>query len=265
MDKVLPPRFFIDRQSALLGFEFASGLVSIAAHYTIAMVAGATGDLAYAEELLKDLRTRVGERLRDFPPLHHLSDAIPDHLAAIYGVHAGVHFRAWDRTRDKSELAQHERYVDRMLELQPGNQFALLGKAIAAFVLRREVAVAQSYVNKCRSSTDATWRYSEAFLQLYRGRLDRARAAYRAAAKSPTDELSDYLQSEVFLQEVLDEEPEKIQLLFGLAVINLIIKGDRVAAERDAKRFREADRGNRYGPYHVWLEDEINNARQRGE
>ena len=79
----------------------------------------------------------------------------------------------------------------------------------------------------------------------------------------PTIELSDYLQAEIFLEEVFKEEPEKIQLLFGMGTTNLLVKGDLDAAKRDFGRFRELDVANRYGPYHVWAEDQLEAARKR--
>ena len=51
-------------------------------------------------------------------------------------------------------------------------------------------------------------------------------------------------------------------MLFGMGAINLLTKGDLEAAERDFRRFREADTAYKFGPFHVWAEDELRLARE---
>jgi tetratricopeptide (TPR) repeat protein len=200
--------------------------------------------------------------VRDFPGSRHVRGQVPLHLAHVYSIRASLEYWKWQRTRDRRHLESYEAYVKQILENYPQSLYGHLGRAITAFVLHRNVKVAWESVKACRSYPDGIWRYSEAFLYLYEGNLHRARGSYRAAARTPSDQPSVAIESEIFLEEVLGKEPNKIQLLFGLGTINLLAKGDLEAAERYFRRFREADKTNRFGPYHVWAEDELKKARQ---
>jgi len=257
MVDLVPARFLIDTQGDFLSFSIVSELVVITAQYTVAIVSAVLGDLAYAEELLDSVRRAASGRLRDLPPIRRLRKVIPRRIAAVLQAQAGREFRKWDQERDRSALTSLDQIANRILVLDPRNDFALMGRAIAAFVLRRDVPSAWSYVKRCSRQSGGTPLYSEAFLYLYEGNLERARAAYAVAARTFTLDPSDYLQSEVFLQEVLDQEPDKVQLLFGMGIINLLVKGDIEAAQRDFARFRAADTAVRYTQFHDWAAKQL--------
>jgi hypothetical protein len=60
---------------------------------------------------------------------------------------------------------------------------------------------------------------------------------------------------------VLDTEPDKSQMHFGIGVINLLIKGDINAAEAAFAKFRSADASGRHRQFHAWAEDQLARAR----
>jgi hypothetical protein len=176
MDQVLPAGFLFDSDGDFLKFALVSELVGLAARYTAACVAGLSGDLPYAAELFETCQKGAVGRLQEFPQVRHIAASAPKHLAAIEGVYATRFLREWDKTRDRRHLGPCEEHIDKLLQYDPQSEFGLLGKATCAFVLRRDLREAWSCIRKLKQRPTGTWRYSEAFLYLYQGRLDRARA-----------------------------------------------------------------------------------------
>lgn len=262
MSRLVPQQLMVSKEGDFLGFVVASEWMLLAAEYTIGIVALACGDLDTGEHILSEVRKGLDGSLKDVPQLRNVARELPKRLASIHAARAGRAYREWERSRQKDPMLRQEQHAERAIALDPRCEPALLGLAISAFVLRRDVTAAWGYIRRCANGT-ATWRYSEAFLYLYEGRLDRARAAYRTAAGSPTREPSDYLQSEIFMQEVLDQEPDKVQMHFGMGAINLFVKGDIDAAEAEFKRFAEADTAQRFRVHHVWAETAIAGARRK--
>jgi len=133
-------------------------------------------------------------------------------------------------------------YLERWNAVSPNEYRYHLGKAIWHFARHRDLASALSEINKCRGSSDATWRYSAAFLESYRGDLTTASRIYEKAFTRPVDQLVPF-EVEEFIQWVLQIEPDKVQLYYCLGLINLKMKHDLELALTDFRRFLEASEG----------------------
>ncbi|MCH7717028.1 MAG: hypothetical protein IH876_12920 [Gemmatimonadetes bacterium] len=265
LDRIFPSRMILDFEGDFHNLAVASRMVLAAAQYAIAVAAMLSLELDYAEVLLSRIEATVAGFPRDKFPRSHLRALIRKRLGDIHSLRAERLFRQWDISRDRKYLAESETHVDRVLELSPRDENALLRKAIAAFVLRRDMAVAKRCIRKCRDSKNGTWCYSDAFLNLYDRRLIRARAAYRQAARMPGGAVDDYLQSEIFIHEVLEEEPEKYWLWFGIGTINLFSKEDTAAAASAFEKFKTGDINNEFTHIHVWAEEELHRHRSLEE
>ncbi|MCA1791378.1 MAG: hypothetical protein LC667_16450 [Thioalkalivibrio sp.] len=261
LDRVFPSQLQIAVEGDFLGFALASRLVLVAAQYALGVVAVISRDLDFAEECFENIQAAIRQLPRDRPPASYLLPAVKQHLVDIHGMRAARGMALWARSREKAALAAAEVHVDNVLRLLPSSEAANLSKAIISFVLRRDVVAAKRCIKKCSGSATATWRYSDAFLSLYEGRIDRARAAYRKAARTPSTEVSDYLQSEQFMVEVLKEEPDRFQLWFGIGAINLLVKEDIPEATEAFERFKSADTENKYRVFHDWAEAQVNLAK----
>jgi hypothetical protein len=113
----------------------------------------------------------------------------------------------------------------------------MMVKAICEFMLRRDVPVAHKIITKCRNERDATWWYSRAFLHAYQGKMEEADSDYRHAFEGPILEKSVPIQCEEFIQSVLAQEPDRVQLHFYCGMINFHAKEDFIAAKRDFDLF----------------------------
>lgn len=114
---------------------------------------------------------------------------------------------------------------------------ALLGKAICDFVLRRDVSSAHENITKAQTPHDMTWLYGRAFLHAYSGKLQDAAREYRKIFSGIHREHTAPLQSEEFIQIVLNEEPSRSELHYCLGQINFFVKQDFAQAQRDFETF----------------------------
>ena len=161
---------------------------------------------------------------------------VQSRLKALYFallVHAGERYR---RLRDKSELEIAEQIIPKLREYDPNNYQCKLSAAMAAFTLRRDIQSAKEEIAACGHEKESAWRYGEAFLFLYEGELENAYHSYKRAFRAPTD-ITVPNQSEEFIQIVLEEEPDRVWLYYGLGLINSRVKMDLGAARRDFKAF----------------------------
>jgi hypothetical protein len=110
-------------------------------------------------------------------------------------------------------------HLDEVEKRIPKIYFYLLLKAIYAFVVEKNLKRASEAINQCKQVKDPTWRYSKAFLEAYKGKMDDAERTYRAAFKieGPAET---YFEVEEFLDWMVHEEPDKVQLHYCLGLIN---------------------------------------------
>jgi hypothetical protein len=101
--------------------------------------------------------------------------------------------------------------------------------------------------------------YSDAFLHAYDGDLQAAYRIYKKAFDFPSNDQTLLVQVEEFIQIVIDEEPERIDLYFCLGLLNYRGKFDLGAAQTDFRRFLNGTRREQFPRQHEavdkWLKD----------
>jgi hypothetical protein len=211
---------------------FARGIVGVAA--------AISGDLEYGEALLlqAESRLRALESQPNAPPL--LSN-VRSRLVQVHSQQIINASQSFTKERQQSDLERMEACAQKLLEYDPGNVLGHQTLAIAAFLLRRDIAAARRSLSACQAYDDASLIYSDAFLHGYEGDLDKAYRAYRNAVKAPLSDASVPIQCEEFIQYVLDSEPEKYWLYFCLGLLNSRCKNDAEAATRDFEIFVARD------------------------
>lgn len=234
---ILPRRLVIPRESDVFGFEASSALIDIAARYVIAQAAFISGFVKYAEELFLDVERRVLLSGRGALAVGSIPQKVPKRLAALYEVWSRHLAEEHFRTRNPEIVVLSECIADKLLDRVPGHYGALLQKAICHFLLRRDVAAAKLVLRRCRRMRDGAWRYSRAFLLAYEGNMAAAIREYGRAFRAPLSSITVPIQCEEFIQLVFEEEPEKIQLLLCMGLINMRAKRDPHTARRDFEDF----------------------------
>lgn len=236
--------FAVDNDA--FAFEATSVATALAAQYVIGLAAMVSGDYAYAERLLLAVESRLNQRRGAGELSAHVASTLPKRLNRLYFDWLNGLYELYFLRREKRTVELAAPLADKLLRRDPGNEDALLWKAICQFVLGRDVKAAIATVTRCKRSNDATWRYSLAFLYAYQGKMREAREEYGYAFQSKRVGPNVPVQSEEFIQLVLAEEPEKGQLHFAAGLINLEAKEDPLSALRDFKAFLAHPDAQRY-------------------
>ena len=236
--ELLPRQLRIMEEADLFGFEVSADLVDLVARYIVGTAALLSNELDAAEELLADLEKRLGAASTNpLPAAVKLRQRLPARLGDVYKAKASFQYRRYMLTRDQGLLSQLEQLAMKTQTYDPSHPGAHLERAICAFMLRRDTVEAMAHVEKCRGLPDPVWRYSEAFLLAYEGDLGKASAVYKQAFAKTLLDATVPVQTEEFIQIVLDQEPDKVQLYFCLGLLNFKVKEDDAAARRDFEQF----------------------------
>lgn len=233
------PRRMILSEGNMFVCEVAAKQTDAFARYVIATAAALSEDFVYAEELLKHAEARLQQYVNEGggTPFTLLLGKVRTRLEELYALWLNQLSHNYYLKRDKAILATCESIVKKLREYDPNNYSARLSAAMAAFMLRRDIAAAKAEINACRAQDNATWMYSDAFLEAYEGNLEKAYHAYRRAFYAPLEDPTLPTQCEEFIQLVLDEEPDRVWLHYCLGLINYRAKEDFEAARADFQRF----------------------------
>ena len=236
--ELLPRQLRIMEEADLFGFEITADVVDLVARYIVGTAAVLSNELDVAEEVLLDLEGRLPAAAQNpLPAVAKLRQRLPTRIGDVYKAKLAFLYRQYMLGRDEGLLEELEQLAVRILQYDPAYPGAHLNRAICAFMLRRDTAEAMAHVDKCRGLPDPVWRYSEAFLLAYQGDLAAASGAYKQAFARTLSDPTVPVQTEEFIQIVLDKEPDKVQLYFCLGLLNLKLKEDDAAARRDFEQF----------------------------
>jgi tetratricopeptide (TPR) repeat protein len=244
----LPNRLVVESDGGMLACEFAAKHIDAVARYIIGTASLVSRDWQYAEQLLVDSESRLEGYVNqgDGATLSSLLGKVQERLEGLYAARLFHLTKRYRLERDKSVLMKAEQVVTKLRKYDLRNYQCHLSAAMSAFVLRRDVKSAEKEIKACRPIRDTTWRYSEAFLALYQGDLEKAYHCYQKAFCKPPKDVTVPTQSEEFIQIVLDEEPDCVWLHFGLGLINYKAKVDWIAAKRDFNTFVEKCDSTKY-------------------
>jgi len=241
MAELFPQRLHIDTKNDLFGFEFTSEWIDCVTRYVVGIVASISGDLERSERLFLSLSANKHFQLSQTPPIKKLRQRVPIRLGEIYSYRAACEYELWRKDRQMEHIDKMWNHLTSLRNFNPGNYSGRLLTAIYYFVKERNITAAVREVRKCRDIRDATWKYSYAFLLAYSGEMMKARRIYRAAFQQYYERSDVPLQTEEFIQWVLQNEPDKIQLQFCLGLLNWKAKGDLQTAMKDFGLFIVSD------------------------
>lgn len=228
-NELFPARVRISSEGDIFLFEFTAELVNVVARYIIGIASMLSGDISYAQNLFEDLEHSVISP-KGVPSLVKIKDRIPSRLALVYTIQVNSLFDKWGKTRRQDYLDEAKPILDKLARVAPTDYHAHLKRAIWLFVKYRDIAGAKKEIQKCQpNSKDGTWRYNQAFLSAYEGNLQKAVKEYHQAFKAKVETVI-LKQVESFIEWILDEEPEKVQLYFCLGLLYLFKLEDKPRA-----------------------------------
>lgn len=241
MSAVLPLKKSILEENELSGFEITTIQLAEATKYIIATSALLSHNFELAIALLEELQ-QAKKRLKtnaNIKAIKKLIELIPRRLADAYRFASRVHFSRWEVSREENELKDSINWVVKYINLVPADtlEFLLL-RAIEQFVFNRDIVAAINYINQCKSKSiiNTSWKYSAAFLEAYRNKLDEAKQLYDAAIYTESGHDIPF-QVEGFVAWILEIEPQNNQLNFCLGYLNEKFKNDFVSARQYYSKF----------------------------
>lgn len=124
---------------------------------------------------------------------------------------------------ENNKINKNIDYVEK--ELEEANKYIkntytyYEGKSICAFLKNRDIKKTQYYIGCCKQIQDkAPWKYSKAFLKAYCNESEGGIAyQYKQAFKIPYD----HMQLISFIEDILEQEPDKNRLRFALLLLYL--------------------------------------------
>lgn len=235
--RVLPRKVVIEKENDAFSFEATAEWADVSAYYIVGTAALISGDVAYAESLFKSVEKKLKQERMFVEQIKEISRRLPQRFRQLYTAWLPHLYDAYFLTRNKQYLVKCDGICSQLLLYEKTNRRAMSVKAICEFVLRRNVPAAHKLITKCRDDADSTWWYSRAFLHAYQGKMDEALSDYRHAFEGPGADKSVPIQCEDFIQTILKEEPDRIQLHFCLGLINYRAKEDYAVAAEDFGRF----------------------------
>lgn len=253
MSELLPLRREISSDDDLAEFEVNAESAGFAVKYILAVAAILSGQSAFAQELLEELLEQLRAFRSEAPPevkrsVQAMKARAPDVLASAHMEQIRDIGYRWRKGRDERLLDESLRHLDEAARLSPKRYDIKVSRAFHLFVRDRDVGAVRRVLRECRMARiqDPTWRFSEAFIQAYRGELGLATREYRIAFDRDFDPAIT-LEVEEFIEWFLGEEPGMTQFHFCLGLINLWGKKDGAQAVAHFREFIRATPEGRFG------------------
>lgn len=241
----LPPKLQTPTDNDVFIFEITAQWVNFATQYFIAAASFLSREYQYAVSVLENLETQLKSSTINLNQIAELKRRVPAGLARIHIAQARILYQNWRKNREATHLVKMKSHLDEVKKRIPDDYALLLLKAIHAFVIEKNLRRASDAINRCKQVKEPTWRYSKAFLDAYKGKMNDAERTYRAAFKLE-GQAETYLEVEEFLDWMVHEEPDKVQLHYCLGLVNHHLKGDRERAREDFNRFLDSTSENQF-------------------
>ena len=236
--QLFPKKLAVNIDNELIGFEISSDLIAFITKYIISIAAFLSYDYSLSSSLQMALYNELKNlnRAKFVDPLKRIGNKLPSRLVESLLALSRLHYYMYSKTKDKNYLNQMEPVLAQLSDIDPQNYHAHLLRGIYYFLGERNVSAAKVEINRSRNKIDHTWCYSQAFLHAYEEHLDSAMKSYNAAFKGTFGKHVP-IETEQFIADVLEIEPDKYQLWFCLGLVNYRVKGDLSLAKADFEKF----------------------------
>jgi len=238
----------ISIENELTGFKICSSLFSYSAQYILGVAFFLSKKMDEALDFHKSLLSVIGSHNKSTPTEAKILKRIELSTLRLV-VEEAFYFSRYFYFKDR-KLEKMKFYLDIIEEYEPENYSFLLLSAIYHFLSKRDINKSLEIIEKAKNSNDFTWAYSKAFLVAYKGNLKEAYRIYMRAFKKTTSNFA-YIQTEEFMQDILQDEPDKIQLYYCIGLINYFKKEDYILALNNFKIFVDESISNNINQEHI--------------
>lgn len=229
--ELLPYKVTFAEDDEALGFELTEHWVRYVIKYIIAIAAFVSGDLNLAKDLYLELETEIDKigNNETIPVIHEIKRCLPARLSEVMLAYINFYYKIFTTTRDVNFILKTEQYLDKLRLVDPDNYAGHLSRAIL-FFFKNDLKSAIAELTDITNS-DVGWRYSLGFLLAYQGDINGALQNYQKTFYKP--QTVNIIDIEIFMSEVLNKDPNKIQLNFFRGLINYKMKQDYRLAKED--------------------------------
>ncbi|KQC11362.1 MAG: hypothetical protein APR54_11015 [Candidatus Cloacimonas sp. SDB] len=243
--ELFPRKLQIECNNDAFSFEFASEWISLVSRYIIGIALLISRNLDQAEKHFDYLINNPQIQNSNVPQLSKIRNRLPLRLGDIYWIRTLKHYTYWKNNHDMGEIDLMYNHLQKLRSACPKDYSGRLFYSIFEFLKHRDVDKAITELKKCKEIKDATWKYNLAFLYAYKGDLKRAKLIYKSAFKGVCDP-NVVIQTEEFMEWLLEVEPDKIQMNYCLGLINWFDKGDYELAISYFEKFINSNTDNSF-------------------
>jgi len=234
--ELFPRRIIFPVEDEISGFEITKELIGLVARYVIGIAAFLSYDFDFSLELFKELHQELKSIKINIDQIKEIKARVPKWIAGNALNIASRKYFQYRKTKNKSLLIEMKSPLEILKNIDPNNYQAHLLRGIYLFLVERNITEAKKEIERSKNNLDATWRYNEAFLYAYEGNLDKAERSYKKAFRAEV--APDVIfQTEEFIYDVLEMEPEKYQLWYCVGMINYKVKEDQALAKEELEKF----------------------------
>ena len=243
--ELLPQRIFMGKDGEILQFEFTAQFIDIISKYIIGISFLVSGLSDNALHLYEEVAELSKKHKTNLPAIVAIRKRLPIRFFEIYSRLANQEYDKWLDTEGSHDISLMKTYILKMSQFCPNVGRIHLYRAIMYFLDKREISKAKIELQKCTDVDKTTILCSTAFLNGYAGDISSAQSKYKKASKLtiPSKTID---QIEQFICIILKLEPDKYQLHYCLACINMFIKDDQRRARRDFNEFIKKNKDNKY-------------------
>lgn len=210
-------RLEFSKKNKINVLEITAQRISIVCKYIIARAYYLSGDISKAlnisEELYKELKTIEKQKEKSY-------DNIQKSICWLcYNIH--ISNMICENLKINKNIDYIEKELDEANKYIKNTYIYYEGKSVCAFLKNRDIKKTQYYLSLCRKSKDrAPWKYSRAFLKAYCNDSEGVIVyQYKQAFKIPYD----HMQLISFIEDIVEQEPDKNRLRFALVLLYLKI------------------------------------------
>ena len=242
---VFPGKIVFTEGDEILGFELTENWVRYVTKYIIGIAALLSDSPIQAHELFSILKQEINNIGPDcnVPVIAEIKKRIPYRLIETLVYQMRVYYYNYTRTRDSKYIISTKPLIDELLKIDENLYPARLMCAIY-FFFKNDIQMAIKQLSSIEEK-DVTWRYSLGFLLAFKDDIDGALEQYQKTFNKVAEEnvIND---TELFISDILEKYPQKIQLRFFRGLINLKAKSDYKLALDDFKYFLDNDKSENY-------------------
>jgi len=217
-------QIIIPTDDTIVGYDVLTASIKYIADYILAAAFFRTEHYSDAQKILESNYVALKSISRNIPAIATLKNIVPIKLRDTYILLADSAYKKFLESKDKGFLDEMHVYIEKQEKIGKTEQSYYVQNALYYFCKERNVKKAKEYIKKCEEEKykEFAWQYDKVFLNLYASMTNQTIAAsyrkYKTLLRKNPD-INIEREVEEFILDLLDFEPDKIQMKWLLAML----------------------------------------------